>query len=102
MFLRSKRNSVYGTVGTSPVAVFSPNGIDAFMKIHNPDPNNQLAYTTDGSTNPQINVVGTQLEPHGTEICDIHIPEGPIIMVASAPGTPFFIEWSTSGSGPNT
>jgi hypothetical protein len=98
---RGPVNTIYGTVGTTPVTVLTfltktnINLVLNLLQIQNTHNSNYLAYTFDGAT-PAINGNGNTLPPYWDEQCDTYVINGPanIIMVGSAAGTTFTIKYA--------
>lgn len=99
---RGPVNTIYGTVGTTPVTVlvmqptvpntFAP--IQNYLQIQNTSNGNYLAYTFDNAT-PAVNGNGNTLPPYWTEQCDTYVINGPgnLKVVGSAAGTTFTIKY---------
>ena len=99
---RGPVNTIYGTVGTSPVTILNlfPTAkatmipVQNYLQIQNTSNANYLAYTFDNAT-PAVNGNGNTLPPYWTEQCDTYVINGPgnLTMFGSAAGTTFTIKY---------
>lgn len=99
---RGSVNTIYGTVGTTPVIVLRfltghgiMNPVQNLLQIQNTHDTNFLAYTFDNTT-PAVNGGGNTLPPYWDEQCDEYVINGPgnLTIVGSAAGTTFTIKYA--------
>lgn len=99
---RGPVNTIYGTVGTSPVVILTflpahalPNLVLNFLQIQCTSDTAKIAYTFDNVT-PVINGAGNTLPPYWTEQCDTYVINGPgaLKIIGSAAGTNFTIKYA--------